>query len=235
MTGRTDYSAGGQMFLPTVGDLIQVIVAWRKGKADSKDRIRVSLTEVSTELDALAEQWIDIASTLQRSPTDIQLNDISERRWKQRSHFEALRVFCEYLQSGELKAKSEEMKNLERLITGALNAKGEMLSLVTTVFMPGEPHLETCFSPADARQVVRTRIENNANAKIDDGSLSKVDKILARRAQWAKSGIEKEFQQDEDNEKMIKEEAMKRLGESVEQLSGLAGEFRAAVRIIAIQ
>jgi hypothetical protein len=218
------------LLLPKVGDLIQAVVAWRKARGDSEEQIHEMLNRISRELDALAEQWIAIASELQRD-SEADPRRLTEGLWRQRSHYGALRTFGEFLGTSEL-GNNHEFAHMKALIEDALSEKNQMFGLVHEIVFPGVPMMEAPTVPnAFSRERMRETVAMRASASLEDQNLSEADKILARRARWSKKGLELEFKEEEEKEKKIEEAARKTIFEATAKLSGLAGEFRIEVAL----
>ncbi len=221
-----------QLPIPGVGDVVNLFVEWRKARRESNDRTLVLLQKISEELDALASHWVTIAIILRKgSPT----SSITDELLVQRNHFEALRSFRETIQSdvksNNYSSNFDTGKDLVRILDDALDEKGHLYFLAKKVILPGYTGIEASSAVYDPDTVRGRTPEYYLSLDPSDENLDPSDRVLARRARWAKKELENELIAQRNEEAKISEGALAEIISATEQLSGFAGEFRAAVAI----
>jgi hypothetical protein len=225
-----------QIPLPGVGDLIDLFMAWRETKRESRERTLELLKQISAELDSLAGYWRDIVSDLRGGGSR---NSVIEKLSEQRSHFEALQSFCKFIkndqESGSNIPDLDSGQILLRILNNALAEKGELSYWVRNVINPGQPIIEESSAEYD-EESMRGRTSNYySQLNPDDEQLDPADRILARRAQWSQNGLEEETRAEDSENIKLRAAALANIENAVEQLSGYAGEFRAAVALFETQ
>lgn len=220
-----------------IKDIINILLSIFGIRDSDRERTFKLLSQISTELDALANIWIEILDKIERNPTSYPVLSLRDYVLKQRGPFEALNRFLK--EGKNLKVFSSLRTNAGNrffeTIQGAIEEKGELYVMVHNIVYLDELTLEgiKCYTDEEwaikKRQLIRDSNVSDPTLRGPEKDILKFEKRMLRN--WEDDNPQQARQEWDEKKKndVLRKKYLHEFRLHVSNLAALSGEFRTQI------